>query len=82
MSKTLEDVNEAVKYLRECGYNRDQQLNFFKVADLMAEWKVKNCHIANVVGQSEQLCPNCKVELKPLYNEMACFKCMHHFPRA
>lgn len=35
----------------------------------------------DVVGRSEQLCPDCKVELKPLYDEMACFKCMKHYPK-
>jgi hypothetical protein len=33
-----------------------------------------------VSGRSEQLCPSCKVPMKPLYDKMACFKCMTHTP--
>lgn len=34
----------------------------------------------NVSLQSKQLCPNCKVPMKLLYDKMACFKCMTHTP--
>ena len=36
--------------------------------------------IFDVSGRSEQLCPKCKVPMKPLYDKMACFKCMTHTP--
>lgn len=41
---------------------------------------VKNCSIPENVVRSEQLCPKCKVPMKPLYDKMACFKCMTHTP--
>lgn len=34
----------------------------------------------DVSRRSEQLCPKCKVPMKPLYDKMACFKCMTHTP--
>ena len=36
--------------------------------------------IANIGRRSEQLCSECKIPMKPLYDKMACFKCMTHTP--
>jgi len=41
----IDDIIEAKKELFKKGYTLDTKLTLLKVAELMAEWKVKNCII-------------------------------------
>lgn len=70
--------NEYSKDTNNWLYDKNDMVMF---AERYHQAKLKLLGIANVVGRSEQLCPDCKVELKPLYDEMACFKCMKHYPK-
>lgn len=39
---TVDDIIKAKKFLVEKGYNVDSKFGIYKVAELMAEWAVKN----------------------------------------
>lgn len=41
----IKDIIEAKKELFKKGYDLDTKLGLLKIAELMAEWKVKNCII-------------------------------------
>lgn len=46
----------------------------------VVELEEKVLALFDVVARTEQLCPKCKVPMKPLYDKMACFKCLTHTP--
>ena len=45
---TVEDINKAKQYLSEQGYGTGSNFTLNTVANLMAEWLVKNCFIPDV----------------------------------
>jgi hypothetical protein len=49
-----------------------------KISADYAEEKVLRLFDFN--NQKAKLCPTCKTTMKPLYDKMACFKCMIHTP--
>jgi hypothetical protein len=40
---TVDDIIKAKKFLIEKGFGNNSGIKFYKVAELMAEWSVKNC---------------------------------------
>lgn len=82
-SEYIHDFLEIVKYKNQNGQPTEKWigLDSDKAGTLMHIYMNPDLIVVESDYLVKQLCPVCKEPLKPLYDEMTCFKCMKHYPK-